>query len=138
MTLIRINPPSAALLQLGGRTAPYSNGVLVRGAPDLLFVSGQVAFDEEGNVRGDDIESQADLTLRNLLGVLEAAGSAPEHIVKLTAFLAHREYVGAYVAARERLLPSCRPASTTVIAELVRPEMLIEVEAVAVVPQSTG
>ena len=121
---------------MGGRTAPYSNAILIRSGTGLVFVSGQVAFDGQGNICGDDIESQADLTLRNLVGVLHAAGSAPEHIVKLTAFLARREYVDAYVEARERLLLACRPASTTVIAELVRPEMLIEVEAVAVVPES--
>jgi 2-iminobutanoate/2-iminopropanoate deaminase len=134
MSATPVNPRRAALLQLQGRPAPYSNAVLVQGGPDLLFVSGQVAFDEAGQVRGDDIESQADLTLRNLLRVLAAAGSGPGHLVKLTAFLTRRDHVEAYVAARERLLPECRPASTTVIAELVRPEMLIEVEAVAIVP----
>jgi 2-iminobutanoate/2-iminopropanoate deaminase len=133
-----IDPPGVGLLQLAGKPAPYANGVLVRTVSDLLFVSGQVAFDETGAIRSDDIETQADQALRNLVAVLTEAGSAPEHVVKLTAFLTDRAYVETYVAARERLFAGCRPASTTVICDLVRPEMLIEIEAVAVVPNGAS
>jgi 2-iminobutanoate/2-iminopropanoate deaminase len=112
--------------------------MLVESPFDLLLVSGQVAFDGKGALVGRDIETQADRALRNLLTVLAEVGGGPEHVVKFTAFLTRREYVGPYVAARERLFQGCRPASTTVICELVDPEMLIEVEAVAALPKASA
>jgi 2-iminobutanoate/2-iminopropanoate deaminase len=134
MNLRAVNPPGIGLFGIGGRPAPYSNGMLAQGEYELLFVSGQVAFDQNGEIVGTDIDTQADRALRNLLVVLAEAGGGPEHVIKFNAFLTRREYVAAYVAARDRLFPGCRPASSTVICELVSPDMLIEVEAVAALP----
>jgi 2-iminobutanoate/2-iminopropanoate deaminase len=134
MKLRAINPGTIGLFGVGGRPAPYSNGMLVEGPYGLLFVSGQVAFDDRGRIVGDDIEAQAERALANLLAVLAEAGAGPGDVIRFGAFLTSREYVAPYVAARERLFPGCRPASTTVICDLVDPAMLIEVEAVAAIP----
>jgi enamine deaminase RidA (YjgF/YER057c/UK114 family) len=138
MNLRSINPQEVELFSPGGRPAPYSNGVLALGASNLLFISGQVAFDDNGALVSAEIDAQAEQALRNLIRILSEAGSSPRHLIKLTAFLTDRAYVEPCIAARERnLTAGCRPASTTVICELVRPEMLIEIEAIAVVPGET-
>jgi enamine deaminase RidA (YjgF/YER057c/UK114 family) len=117
----------------------WSQGVRVG---DLLFVSGQVGEDEHGVVtHPDDMDAQARLALRNLAGVVEAAGGARADVVKVTAFIARRADFPAYDRARREFFGGDFPASTTVVTELVNPDYLIEIEAVAVLggaPPSRG
>ena len=108
----------------------YSPGVK---AGNLLFISGQVAAGPDGKIVGvGDAVVQAEQVFKNLSAVLEAAGLSLKDVVKITCFLAGREHYAAYAAARAKNFPTEPPASTTVVtAGLVGPEMLIEVEAVA-------
>ena len=98
-------------------------------------MSGQVALDGEGNLVGEGgCGAQAEQCLRNIGAVLEIAGAAWEDVVKLTTFLVNASDYQAYADARLRMFPSGGPASSTVIvAALVKPEFLIEIEAVAIV-----
>lgn len=108
----------------------YSPGMK---AGNLLFISGQVASGADGKIVGvGDAAKQAEQVFKNLSAVLEAAGASLQDVVKITCFLAGREHYAAYAAARAKHFPKEPPASTTVIAAgLVGPEMLVEVEAVA-------
>ena len=101
----------------------------------MLFVSGQVALDGAGDLVGaGDCGEQARQTFRNVGEVLESAGAGWDDVVKLTAFLVDPADYDAYAAARLEVFPDGGPASSTVIvAALVRPEFLIEIEAVAAV-----
>ena len=101
----------------------------------MLFVSGQVALDAAGDLVGaGDCGEQARQTLQNVGEVLESAGAGWDDVVKLTAFLVDPAHYDAYAAARLEVFPDGGPASSTVIvAALVRPEFLIEIEAVAAV-----
>ena len=102
-----------------------------------MFVSGQVAWDERGAIVGQgSVERQCEQVFHNVRRVLEAAGSSLEHITRVTVYLTDTAHVAAYRAARDRLLDGIRPASTLVIvAALVEPGLLVEMDAIAVVPQ---
>lgn len=103
---------------------------------ELLFVSGQVAQDNDGNVAGlGDCEAQARQVMSRILTIVEGAGASMEDVVKITTFLTDLNNYPAFNKVRSETFPSSPPASSTVIvAGLVRPEFLVEVEAVVLVP----
>ena len=104
-------------------------------AGKIVFISGQVAFDKDGQLVGlEDPRAQADQCFKNIEAAVKSAGGNLSDITKITCFLASREYFPAYSASREATFPKDPPASTTVIVSgLVRPELLVEVEAIAVI-----
>ncbi len=117
------------------KSAPsgMSQVAAVRGR--LVIVSGQVALDADGKIVGEgDFEAQAVRVFENLKAALAAAGAGFGDVARLGAFLADRKYLGTYRDVRMRYLSEPYPASTGVIAELIMPELLIEVEALAVLP----
>lgn len=118
--------PSAAPEASGG----YSQGLSVRGAAELLFVSGQIPQDPSGSVPSD-FESQCRLAWRNVLATLKAAGLGVDSLVKVTTFLSSREYAATNSAVRQEVLGDHRPALTVLIAGIYDPEWLLEIEAIA-------
>ncbi|HKF78730.1 MAG TPA: RidA family protein [Candidatus Dormibacteraeota bacterium] len=123
-------------LRVAGLPEPishYSDAVL---AGDTLYVSGLVATDAGGDVVGvGDVVEQTRQILSNLRRVLEAAGGGPQDVVKVTIFMrdvAQRPLIN---PLRQEFFGSHRPASTLVeVSRLVRDELLLEIEAVAVLP----
>ncbi len=114
--------------------ANYAHVVLGRGT--FVAVSGQVAFDEAGEVVGPgDAAAQARQVFENLRRCLAAAGATFADVVKLTYYVTDVAHLPAVRAARDEALgPGALPASTAVqVAALFRPELLMEVEAFAVV-----
>ena len=103
---------------------------------DFLFVSGNVAADSTGNLVGPgDCEAQSRQVMSNIRTIVEAAGARMQDVVKITCFLTDVNNYPAYGKVRSETWPSSPPASSTVIvAALVRPEYLVEVEAVVRVP----
>jgi reactive intermediate/imine deaminase len=120
------------------RTPPgYSHAVHGAG---LIFVSGQVALDPEGSIVGvGDMSEQARQAFRNLGAVLEAAGCSFTDVVKLTYFVRDIEAVGSIRAARDEFVDTANPPASTLVevSRLFMPDLLIEIEAVAVAPQPT-
>ena len=115
------------------KTTGYSHAVQ---AGNTLYVAGQVAQDADGNLVGEgDIEAQVRQVWLNLSGVLSHAGGSVEDIVKITVFTTDLKYRPAIAAAREQVFPNGRyPASTfLVVQSLARPELLVEIEAIAVI-----
>ncbi len=104
-------------------------------AGNLVFTAGQVSVDSQGNLVGEgDAKEQARQCFKNIKDALEVAGASMSDIVKVTTFLVNVEYYNDYAEIRLGLFPSKGPASSTVIIkELVRPEFLIEIEAIAVI-----
>jgi enamine deaminase RidA (YjgF/YER057c/UK114 family) len=101
---------------------------------DCIAVSGQVAMDEAGQLVGkDDFAAQAEQCFANLARVLEQAGGRLVDVVSLTTYLAAREHAPAFLAARARHFPTDPPATTTVIAQLLHPDFLIEIQALAAI-----
>ncbi|CAM5523074.1 Enamine deaminase RidA (YjgF/YER057c/UK114 family) OS=Streptomyces griseomycini OX=66895 GN=FHS37_006197 PE=4 SV=1 [Streptomyces griseomycini] len=103
----------------------------------MVAVSGQLALDEEGKVVGEgDAGAQARQVFENLRRCLAAAGATFDDVVKLTFFVTDMAHMPAVRAARAEHIPDDRlPAASAVqVAALVRPEFLMEIEALAVVP----
>ncbi len=99
---------------------------------DLVFTSGSAGIDEEGNIPGTDIESQARQAFENLGEALEAAGTSWDEVVKVNCYLTHpaRDFQGWNTVFKE-YFPEDPPARTTVGASLLREEWLLEVELIA-------
>ena len=102
---------------------------------DVLFISGQVAQDREGNVIGrGDVRAQAAQVFANLRAVLESAGSGLDQIAKITIFTTSLDHRPAIAEARSMAFEgiSHLPASTfVVISSLASPDYLVEIEAIA-------
>ena len=124
--------------QVSEPSGPYSRGtrVSISGA-DLIFVSGQVALDAEGNLVGKgDVVVQTEQVLRNMQNVLEAAGASLSDVVKVTVFMRNMEQRDTVAEVRRRFFKDNLPASTLVeVSKLCNEDWLIEIEAVAVVPK---
>jgi enamine deaminase RidA (YjgF/YER057c/UK114 family) len=101
---------------------------------DCIAVSGQVALDASGELVGkNDFAAQAEQCFTNLAAVLGQAGGTLGDVVSLTTYLAAREHAPAFLAARARHFPANPPATTTVIAQLMHPDFLIEIQALAAI-----
>ena len=99
-----------------------------------IAVSGQVAMTETGELVGkDDFNAQIEQCFANLASVLGQAGSSLADVVSLTTYLSSREYAQAFLAARGRHFPENPPATTTVIAQMLHPDFLVEIQALAAV-----
>ena len=114
--------------------APYllSQGIRIG---DILLVSGQVGIDGSGElVSLDDFEAQADQAFRNLSTVLEAGGSSLDRVAKVTIFLTDMAAnFPKVVELRRRWFTPPYPADTIVeVRSLYRPEVMLEIEAIAV------
>jgi len=109
----------------------YAQGIEVTGSTRTVFVSGQVGVDAQGaTVEG--IAGQAKQAVANLNAVLAEAGLEPDSIVKLTIYLTDPANVGPFIEAAGPTLPPDPPATTMLlVAGLAAPDLLVEVEAVA-------
>jgi enamine deaminase RidA (YjgF/YER057c/UK114 family) len=121
------------------RNPAFTQAVAVDGPHRVLYVGGQNAVDEAGNVVGPgDPRAQAEQVFRNLEIVLAAAGGALENVVKWNIYVTDPR---AFQAGFEAFMQHWRgrpnpPAITGVqVAALARPEVLMEVEAVAIIPR---
>lgn len=106
-------------------------------APDgrTVYIAGQVAFDSSGKVVGEgDFAAQAEQVFRNLKHALESVGGSMADLVKTTTFITDIEHVPALRDVRARYLAKNQPPANTLVAvsSLARPELLIEIEGVAV------
>jgi enamine deaminase RidA (YjgF/YER057c/UK114 family) len=104
----------------------------------LIFVSGQVALDPYGSVVGvGDMAEQARQAFRNLGAVLDAAGCSFSDVLKLTYFVRDVEAVESIRAARDEFVDTALPPASTLVevSRLFMPDLLIEIEAVALAPQ---
>jgi 2-iminobutanoate/2-iminopropanoate deaminase len=96
----------------------------------VLFVSGQIAQRPDGSVPSG-FEAQCEQVWRNVVAALAAAGLGVEHLVKITTYLTDRSQVAANRAIRQRVLGGLEPSATAVIAQLLDPAWLLEIEAIA-------
>jgi 2-iminobutanoate/2-iminopropanoate deaminase len=114
--------------------APYLLSQAVR-VGDLILVSGQVGIDGNGElVSLDDFEAQANQAFRNLSDVLEEGGSSMDRVAKVTIFLTDMAAnFPKVVELRRRWFTPPYPADTIVeVRSLYRPEVMLEIEAIAV------
>lgn len=112
----------------------FSQGVKVTDAKTLAFVSGQVALDKDGNLVGKgDAYAQAMKLLENMKLVLNEAGATFDNVVQIKVYLKDMRDFEAIHRARAHYFLKEPPSSTLVqISQLVHPDMLVEMDAVAV------
>jgi reactive intermediate/imine deaminase len=124
-------------IRVDGLAEPISHFTdAVRAGGDLLFVSGVVAVDSDGNlVGGDDMVAQTRQVLENLRRVLAAAGCGSEDVVKVTIFLTDVDDRPRINPLRQEFFGATRPASTLVeVSRLAVPGAKVEIECVALIP----
>jgi enamine deaminase RidA (YjgF/YER057c/UK114 family) len=124
-----INPPGLV------KPTGYTH-VVVAADGRTVYIAGQVAFDTAGKVVGEgDFKAQAEQVYGNLKKALASVGATFADLVKTTTLITDVKNVPALREIRTRYLdPQNPPANTLIVATLVRPELLLEIEAVAVLP----
>ncbi len=104
----------------------------------LVFIAGNTAVDPEGKTVGvGDVRAQTRYALSKLIRGVEAAGGTKEDLAMLTVFTTDARYHGDVNEVRREVLGSNLPTSTMVqVVAFARPELLVEINAIAVVPES--
>ncbi len=127
-----INPRSL------GAPRGYSNGILAPADGSLLFIAGQIAWDENQQIVCEDFRGQFAQALNNVVTVVRAAGGQPEDLAQLTIYVADRRE---YLASLEEVGESYRlvmgrhfPAMALVeVKALLDPGAKIEIQGMAVI-----
>ncbi|MCB1540121.1 MAG: RidA family protein [Rhodoblastus sp.] len=119
------------------RPKGYANGVLAQGR--ILFVAGQVGWNEKEVFDSDDFVAQTEQALKNIVAVLIAGGARPEHIARMTWYVTDKQdYLGRLAeigAVYRKVIGPVYPAMSLVqVAGLVEHGAKLEIEATAVIP----
>ena len=129
--------------RFGAPLGLYAHGVVAHPG-ELVVVAGQVGMDAGGQVAGTDVVAQARQALENVRAVVEAAGAAMRDVVRFQTFLTRPEDIAGFMKARADVFPEYFPEggyppnTLLVVSRLVRPELLVEIEALAIVPRRHG
>lgn len=108
---------------------PYSQAIRANG---LVFVSGQIALDPRTQQLLDgNISAQTERVLENLKGIIEAAGSSLDHVVRTTVFLADMSDFAAMNEVYARYFHAHPPARSTVQAARLPRDVRVEIDAIA-------
>ena len=133
MAFTLINPDSL------GKPSGYSHGLVADAQGKLLFIAGQIAWNEQQKIVSDDFVEQFDQALANVVTVLSAAGGKPEHIVRLVIYvtdkIAYRERTREVGERYRKHLGKHFPAMVLVqVAGLLDDASKVEIEGMAVLP----
>ena len=131
MDLKIINPASL------GRPRGYANGVLAPPGGSLLFIAGQIAWDEEQRIVSADFVAQFERALANVLAVVREAGGTPDEIARLVVYVTDKkEYCARQKEIGEcwrKLLGRHFPAMALVeVKALLEDDAKVEIEGIAV------
>jgi enamine deaminase RidA (YjgF/YER057c/UK114 family) len=133
MPFTLINPESL------GAPSGYANGLLADANGKLLFIAGQIAWDEKHEIVSDDFVEQFDRALANVIAVVNAAQAKPEHIVRLAVYVTDkREYRERTREVGERYrkhMGKHFPAMVLLeVAGLLDDAAKVEIEGIALIP----
>ncbi|MDT4955746.1 MAG: hypothetical protein QOJ02_3884 [Acidobacteriota bacterium] len=132
MSFKRINPESL------GRPSGYTNGLLTTPGVRLLFIAGQIGWDESQKLVGEDFVEQFDRALQNVLAVVHEAGGVPNGVARLVVYVTDKEE---YRARRREIglrwraqMDDNYPAMTLVeVKSLLEDGAKVEIEGIAVI-----
>lgn len=133
MTFQFINPESL------GAPRGYSNGILAEAGGRLLFVAGQIGWNQQQSLVSNDFAEQFDQALANVMTVVTAAGGTAENVARLVIYVVNKnEYIGRLREVGERYRAHMGrhfPAMALVeVKSLVDDGAKVEIEAIAVLP----
>ncbi len=135
----RVVTPKAMGTPLG----MYSYGMLAPGG-EILVIAGQVGTGPDGRTAEGDIVAQTKQAFANVRAIVEAAGYLMRDVVRLQTFLTRPEDIPGFIKARSEVYAQCfpdgvyPPNTLLVISRLVHPELLVEIEGMAVRPVRAG
>jgi 2-iminobutanoate/2-iminopropanoate deaminase len=114
----------------------YSPAVVTEGAGKIIWVAGHTgAVDDAGKSLAGDFDAQCRQTFRNIEKTLTEAGAKLADLVTMTVFLIDSRYTTRMTELRTEIFGKDFPASAAItVAGFARPEMLIEIQCVAVIP----
>ncbi|MGH7388900.1 MAG: RidA family protein [Candidatus Rokuibacteriota bacterium] len=130
-------PKTITPKSLGAPLGMYSHGMVAPGG-EIVVVAGQVGIAPDGRVATGDVGAQTRQALENVRAVVEAAGCTMRDVVRLQTFLTRAEDIPGFMTARTAVFPgwfaagAYPPNTLLVVSRLVRPELLVEIEAMAV------
>ena len=113
-------------------TGPFNQAIRVG---NMVFTSGQAGRNRESGKMGD-IRDQARRCIGNISAILEEAGAKLSDVVKVTVYLRNPEDAPAFNDVYRDLMPEPLPARSSAYVQLKNPDMLVEMEAVAVLAES--
>jgi 2-iminobutanoate/2-iminopropanoate deaminase len=102
---------------------------------DLIFVAGQVGVEPETGRIPSSFADQLKLVLDHIRNILESTGSSMDQVLKMTVFLKDRVYRTEYDEIFRTYFRGGFPARSTIVADLMREEFLVEIEAIAAAPR---
>jgi enamine deaminase RidA (YjgF/YER057c/UK114 family) len=122
-----------------GTPSGYSNGLLTDAGGKLLFIAGQIAWNEKQKIVSDDFAEQFDKALENVLSVLNFAGGKPDDIVRLVIYVTnkieYRERTKEVGKRYQKHMGKHFPAMVLVqVAGLLDDAAKVEIEGMAVLP----
>ena len=126
--------------QFGPPLGMYSHGMVVP-AGELIVVAGQVGTKANGEAAGPDVAAQTRQAFDNVRVVLEAAGCTLRDVVRFQTFLTGADDIADFMSAREQVFGErypdrvYPPNTLLVVSRLVRPDLRVEIEAMAVRPR---
>jgi 2-iminobutanoate/2-iminopropanoate deaminase len=138
-------PPRAVTSKdLGPALGMYSHGMTAP-AGEIVVVAGQVGMDGAGKLVGPgDVVAQTKQALDNVSAVLAAAGCHMGDVVRFQTFLTHASDIDGFMRARHEAFPRHFPSGVyppntlLIVSRLVRPDLLVEIEAMAVKPATAA
>jgi enamine deaminase RidA (YjgF/YER057c/UK114 family) len=126
--------------ELGPPLGMYSHGMRAP-AGEIVVVAGQVGMDAQGRLAGPgDVAAQTRQAFENIRAVLAAAGCTMRDVIRFQTFLTHASDIDGFMKARREMFPTYYPDDVyppntiLVVSRLVQPELLVEIEAMAVKP----
>jgi enamine deaminase RidA (YjgF/YER057c/UK114 family) len=128
-----INPDSLP------KNPAFTNVVTVSGSVKTIYIGGQDAVDATGAIIGKgNLKAQTEQILKNILAALTAAGAGPEHVVKWNIYVVQGQSIQEGFAAFQSVWgnrPNPPAISVLFVAGLAHPDFLVEMDAIAVVPE---
>ncbi|QEC67797.1 RidA family protein [Panacibacter ginsenosidivorans] len=133
-SIIKFNNPAVVYPVKGySQTASVDLGTCT-----MLVISGQVAFDKNGNLVGkDDLSKQTEQIFSNIKSIVEDAGGSMNQILKLNFYLLDVSQIQSVRNARDKFINTAQPPASTLVqvSKLFRDDVLIEIDATAIIPK---
>ncbi len=108
---------------------PYSHSVMAEGK--MLFISGQIPFDANGNLAGDDIVSQTHQAIKNIESIVSEAGGKLSDVVKTTVLMQDMNDFAKMNEVYDSYFGAIKPARAAFQVSRLPKDVLVEIEAIA-------
>jgi 2-iminobutanoate/2-iminopropanoate deaminase len=109
---------------------PYSQAIVANG---MIFTSGQIALNSQGNLVCDDVAGQTEQVLTNLSAVLQEEGSSLQNVVKTTIFLSNMDDFATVNEIYAKHFGTHKPARSTVAVKTLPLNVKVEIDCIALV-----